>query len=130
MLLSFVYIQAHKIMDYLLHVGAYIFTREDARNIYKFYSVENLTLWQIKEHHYPMANLREIGVAITHGEMDLPKNQMPRFTFNNNDGSLMWYRNMELDEYVDEYNIGQPSLIWHRKREGQGKHVKCKKVSL
>ena len=105
-------------MDYLLHVGAYIFTREDARNIYKFYSVENLTLWQIKECHYPMANLREIGVAITHGEMDLPKNKMPRFTFNTDALEL------------DEYNIGQPSLMWHRNREGQGKHVKCKKVSL
>ena len=86
LLLSFiyrllVYIETDKIMDYLLHVGTYIFTREDALKIYKFYSVENLTLWQIKERHYPMANLREIGVAITHGEMDLPYIQMPRFTF-------------------------------------------------
>ena len=111
LLLSFVYIQAHKIMDYLLHVGAYIFTREDALNIYRFYSVEHLTFWQIKERHYPMANLREIGVAITHGEMDLPRNQMPRFTFDTDDLEL------------DEYNIGQPSLLWYRNREGQGRHL-------
>ena len=68
-------------MDYLLHAGAYIFTRGDAWNIYRFYSVENLIIWQIMERYYLMANLREIGVAITHGEMDLPYIQMPRFTF-------------------------------------------------
>ena len=49
----------------LLHAGAYIFTRDDAWNIYRFYSVEHLTIWQIKKRHFPLADLREIGVAIT-----------------------------------------------------------------
>ena len=46
-----------------------------------------------------MANLREIGVAITHGEMDLPYNQMPPFTFDPD------------QTQIDEYNIGQPSIL-------------------
>ena len=98
-------------MDYLLHVGAYIFTREDALNIYRFYSVEHLTVWQIKERDYPMAKLREIGVVITHGKMDLPYNQMLRFTFDP--------AKIELGEY----NIGQPSLLWYQNRGSREAHI-------
>ena len=58
-----------------------------------------------------MANLREMGVAITHQEMNLPYNQMPRFTFDPDQIQM------------DEYNIGQPSLLWYRNREGQGGYL-------
>ena len=52
-------------MDYVLQVGAYNFTREDARKIKRFYRDGYLTLWQIQEQYYPQANLNEIGEGNT-----------------------------------------------------------------
>ena len=65
----------------LLYAGDYIFTRDDACNIYRFYTDELLKLWQIKERHFPMAYLREIAVMITHGAINLPYDGMQRFSF-------------------------------------------------
>ena len=97
------------VMNYVLHVGSYIFTREDARNIDRLYRGEHLTLWQIKEQHYPMANLNEIAMGIEHGWMDLPRSQVADYMFSSD----------EVD--MNAYNIGQPSLKWYRNREGQGR---------
>ena len=96
-------------MNYVLHVGPYPFTREDACNIDRLYRTKHLTLWQIKEKHYPMANPNEIAMGIAHGWMDLPRNQVANFMFSSED--------MEMKAY----NIGEPSPKWYQSREGQGR---------
>ena len=96
-------------MNYVLHVGPYPFTREDACNIDRIYRTEHLTLWQIKEKHYPMASPNEIAMGIAHGWMDLPRDEVANFMFNSDDIEM------------EAYNIGEPNPKWYQRREGQGR---------
>ena len=55
----------------LLMVGAYSFTFADVRLIYKLYTENKLTIWELKELGFKEAHIREIAVAIVHGKMDM-----------------------------------------------------------
>ena len=98
-------------MNYLLRVGSYHFYREDARRIDRLYRNEHLSLWQIKENHYPMANLHEIAMGISHGWMDLKREQVANSMFESENIN------------IDAYHIGEPSPRWYRDREGQGRQL-------
>ena len=53
--------------------GTYNFTFEEVKLIYKLYTDDNFTLWEIKESSFNEAQLQEIAVAINHGEWDKQK---------------------------------------------------------
>merc|ERR1712121_468866 len=84
----------------LLKVGGYNFTMEDVEQIYTLYSDHNSTLWEIKERRFQEASIKQLAVAVLHGQMDkeqLPYTQRGRFTY---DPDLI---------DLNEFNVGQPS---------------------
>ena len=48
-------------------------------------------------------------MAIAHGWMDLPKDEVANFMFSSN--------NIDMEAY----NVGEPNLKWYQRREGQGR---------
>ena len=46
---------------------------EDVEVIYNLYTIDQWTLWEIKESKFENATIRQIAVAIEHGRMDLEK---------------------------------------------------------
>ena len=55
----------------ILQAGSYQFHREDGETIYKLYTKDGLTLWEIKEIYFENVTIRQIAVAICQGKMDL-----------------------------------------------------------
>ena len=47
---------------------------EDVELIYNLYTIDQWTLWAIKETKFENATIEQIAVAVKHGEMDLEKN--------------------------------------------------------
>ena len=84
----------------MLQTGGYNFTMGDVEQIYELYSYHNWTLWEIKERRFQEASIKQIAVAVSHGQMDqeqLPYTQRGRFTY---DPDLI---------DLNEFNVGQPS---------------------
>ena len=54
----------------LLKVSGYTFTMEDVKEIYTLYSINNLTLWEIKERRFREADIKQLAVAVHHGLAD------------------------------------------------------------
>ena len=68
----------------LLRARTYSFTFEEVRLIYKLYTDNKFTLWEIKETYFNEAQIQEIAVAIIHARMDiqkLPYDQRATFTY-------------------------------------------------
>ena len=61
----------------MLRAGSYKFHKEDVELIYNLYSIDNWTLWLIKESKFEKASIRQIAVAVSHGRMDQEK----KYTF-------------------------------------------------
>ena len=57
----------------LLKVGGYNFTMEDVEQIYTLYSDHNSTLWEIKERRFQEPSIKQLAVAVSHGQMDKEK---------------------------------------------------------
>ena len=91
----------------LLKVSGYNFTMEDVEEIYTLYSINNLTLWEIKERRFREADIKQLAVAVHHGLADqenIPYSQRPGFT----------YDPEEID--LTDFKVGIPShLKGHRK---------------
>ena len=55
----------------MLKVGSYKFHKEDVELIYNLHMTDQWTLWAIKETKFEDAKVKEIAVAVKHGQMDL-----------------------------------------------------------
>ena len=55
----------------MLRVGSYKFHMEDVELIYNLYTIDQWTLWAIKETKFEDAKIVEITVVVNHGQMDL-----------------------------------------------------------
>ena len=55
----------------LLQAGTYTFTKGDVCRIYRFYKDDGLALWQIKNQHFQMADIKQIAVAVSHGKINI-----------------------------------------------------------
>ena len=79
----------------LLMAGTYSFTFEEVCLIYKLYTENKLTIWELKELGFKEAHIREIAVAIVHGKMDmehLPYDQRPTFIYDPDSIQLQEFR--------------------------------------
>ena len=86
----------------LLKVGGYNFTMEDVEQIYALYSHHNWTLWEIKERRFQEPSIKQLAVAVSHGQMDKEKKtyyQRAGFTYDPEDIDLF------------EFNVGIPSHL-------------------
>ena len=84
----------------MLKTGGYNFTMEAVEHIYKLYSYQIWTLWQIKEGRFQVASIKQLAVAISHAQMDreqLPYTQRAGFTYDPDAIDL------------SHFNVGQPS---------------------
>ena len=84
----------------ILKTGGYNFTMEDVEQIYGLYSYHNWTLWEIKERRFQEASIKQLAVAVSHGQMDqeqLPYTQRAGFTYD--------------PEAIDlsNFHVGEPS---------------------
>ena len=43
---------------------------EDVKEIYTLYSINNLTLWEIKERRFREADIKQLAVVVHHGLAD------------------------------------------------------------
>ena len=57
----------------MLKVGSYKFHMEDVDVIYNLYTIDQWTLWAIKESKFENATIQQIAVAVEHGRMDIEK---------------------------------------------------------
>ena len=84
----------------MLRAGSYKFHKEDVELIYNLYSIDNWTLWLIKESKFEKASIRQIAVAVQHGRMDLDKvPYFQRATHTYDPDSIV----------LSEFNVGHPT---------------------
>ena len=84
----------------MLTVGSFKFHMEDVEVIYNLYTIDQWTLWAIKESKFENATIQQIAVAVEHGRMDLekiPYFQRPTHSY-------------DPDEILlSEFNVGHPT---------------------
>ena len=84
----------------MLRVGSYKFHMEDVELIYNLYTIDQWTLWAIKESKFENATIQQIAVAVQHGKMDIekiPYFQRPTFSY---DPDLI---------VLSQFNVGHPT---------------------
>ena len=84
----------------MLRVGSYKFHMEDVELIYNLYTIDQWTLWAIKEAKFENATIEQIAVAVKHGKMDLEKiPYIQRPTHSYSPSTIL----------LSEFNVGHPT---------------------
>ena len=73
---------------------------EDVEVIYNLYTIDQWTLWEIKESKFENATIQQIAVAVVHGRMDLEKHPYFQRATNSYDPDAI---------LLSEFNVGHPT---------------------
>ena len=84
----------------MLRVGSYKFHMEDVELIFNLYTIDQWSLYAIKESKFENATIQQIAVAVKHGKMDvekIPYFQRPTMSY---DPDFI---------VLSEFNVGHPT---------------------